>query len=76
MLHAQKDHLFGLYQQVDKEKSELITDRDALLRSIAAREEHIKRELDKLRDMEKVANGFGKTPKRVLKEHFDLEFGD
>ncbi|XP_021763196.1 uncharacterized protein LOC110727911 isoform X1 [Chenopodium quinoa] len=80
-LHAQKDHLFSLYQQVYKDKLELLRpspskDRDALLGSIAAREEHIKHELSKLRDMEKVANGFGKTPKEILKEHFDLDRKD
>ncbi|XP_021834962.2 protein OBERON 1 isoform X1 [Spinacia oleracea] len=80
-LHAQKDNLFSLYQQVYKDKLELLRpspskDRDALLRSIAAREEYIKHELSKLRDMEKVANGFGKTPKKLLKEHFDLDLKD
>ncbi|KAL2945346.1 putative killer plasmid pGKl-2 protein 3, partial [Bienertia sinuspersici] len=57
-LHAQKDRLLTLYQQVHKEKSELkrptpSIDHNALLCSIAAREEQIRRELSKLRDMEK-----------------------
>lgn len=77
-LHAQKDHLFSIYQQVSKEKLELLRssssmDQDILLRSIAAGEEHIKRALRKLREMEKVANGFGKIPKELIREHFDLD---
>lgn len=68
-LHAQKNHISSLYQQLVKEKSKLerltpSTDRDAfLLKSIATIEERIKSELCKLRNMEKVAIGCGKTPK-------------
>ena len=77
-LHAQKDYIFSLYQQVDKDKSDLIeltppANRNALLNSIAAKEESIKCELRKLKEMEKVAKGFGKTPKDILKEHFDID---
>ena len=66
-LHARKNHISSLYQQLVKEKSELerltpLTDHDALLKSIATIEERIKSELCKLRDMEKVAIGCGKTP--------------
>uniref|UniRef100_A0A7C9AJ11 Uncharacterized protein n=1 Tax=Opuntia streptacantha TaxID=393608 RepID=A0A7C9AJ11_OPUST len=77
-LHAQKDYIFSLYQQVHKDNSDLIeltppANRNALLNSIAAKEESIKCELRKLKEMEKVAKGFGKTPKDILKEHFDID---
>ncbi|KAJ8444247.1 hypothetical protein Cgig2_024573 [Carnegiea gigantea] len=77
-LHAQKDYIFSLYQQVYKDKSDLKehappADRDALISSIAAKEESIKCELRKLKDMKKVAKGFGKIPKDILKEHFDVD---
>jgi hypothetical protein len=35
--------------------------------------DQIKREVTKLKDMEEVANGFGRTSKDILKEHFGLE---
>nr|AAK69758.1 CDPK adapter protein 1 [Mesembryanthemum crystallinum] len=78
-LRAQKDHLSSLYQQMDKEKSELTryppsTNRNALLSSVIVKEEYIQCELSKLKNMEKVAKGFGKTPKEILKEHFNLDF--
>ncbi|GAB2294858.1 hypothetical protein Dimus_029051 [Dionaea muscipula] len=74
-LHTQKDYISSLYEQLEKDKSEVArhmsrTDPDALL----DKEEHIKREVGKLKDMEKVAKGFGMTPKYILKQHFDLDF--
>jgi hypothetical protein len=40
-----------------------------------SRVDQIKREMTKLKDMEEVAKGFGRTFKDILKEHFGLEVG-
>lgn len=77
-LYAQKKYLQNLYQQLDKERSELarrtlITNPDDLLSAVLSRVDQIKREVTKLKDMEEVANGFGRTSKDILKEHFGLE---
>jgi hypothetical protein len=81
-LYAQKNYLLNLYQQLEKERSELKSelahrassaDSYTFLDVVLGRVNQIKRELMKLKDMEKVANGFGKTSKGILKEHFGLE---
>lgn len=77
-LYAQKKYLQNLYQQLDKERSELArrtlkTNPDDLLSAVLSRVDQIKREVTKLKDMEEVANGFGRTSKDILKEHFGLE---
>lgn len=77
-LYAQKNFLLNLYQQLEKERSELArcassADPNALLDAVLNRVDQIKRELKKLKDMERVANGFGKTAKGILKEHFGLD---
>ncbi|CAK7327068.1 unnamed protein product [Dovyalis caffra] len=77
-LYAQKKYLQNLYQQLDKERSELArrtlkANPDALLSAVLSRVDQIKREETKLKDMKEVANGFGRTAKDILKEHFGLE---
>lgn len=77
-LHVQRNYLHNLYEQLDKEKAELAhrtsnAEPDELLNAILNREDQIKREVLKLREMEKVANGFGRASKRILKEYFDTE---
>ncbi|GAB4851076.1 hypothetical protein Ancab_030374 [Ancistrocladus abbreviatus] len=77
-LHAQRDYLLNLYQQLDNEKSVSArhtprTDPNALIIASVDREEHIKQEVSKFKDMKKVANGFGRTPRHVLKELFDMD---
>ncbi|KAK3040581.1 hypothetical protein RJ639_029027 [Escallonia herrerae] len=77
-LLAQKNHLLNLYQQLDKERSELAShtsfaDPDALLDAVLNRVNQVKREIMKLREMEEVAKGFGKTSNAILKEHFSFE---
>lgn len=77
-LYTQKKYLQNLYQQLDKERSELArrtlkTNPDDLLSAVLSRVDQIKREVTKLKDMEEVANGFGRTSKDILKEHFGLE---
>ncbi|KAG6764470.1 hypothetical protein POTOM_031939 [Populus tomentosa] len=67
-------------QHLDKERSELAghtskTKPDALLSAVLSRVDQIKREMRKLKDMEEVASGFGRTCKDILKEHFGLEVG-
>ncbi|KAK6254935.1 hypothetical protein SCA6_016240 [Theobroma cacao] len=80
-LYGQKNYLRNLYQQLDKERSELShrasgTKADALLNAILNRVDQIKKEVMKLKEMEVVSNGFGRTPKGTLKEHFGLEIED
>lgn len=77
-LLAQKNCLLNLYRQLDKERSELSMakssdDQDVLLEAILKRVDQIKREIVKLRDMEVVAKGFGKTSKDILDQHFRFE---
>ncbi|CAL0311352.1 unnamed protein product [Lupinus luteus] len=79
-LQAHKTYLWNLYQQLDSEKSKLASQNsshsDALSRVVREREQQIRRELMKLEVMKKVANGFGRTSKDVLKECFGLEIAD
>ncbi|XVE65992.1 hypothetical protein DITRI_Ditri08aG0045500 [Diplodiscus trichospermus] len=81
--YAQKNHLRNLFQQLDKERSrsELSsrasgTEADVLLSAICNRVDQIKQEVMNLREMEQVANGFGRTPIGTLKKHFGLETKD
>ena len=77
-LYEQKSYLQSLYHQLNKEKAELVrhaaynTDRDALSLLVVNRVDQIKGEIIKLKEMEKVTKGFGKTSKEILKEHFDV----
>ncbi|KAK9086877.1 hypothetical protein Syun_029271 [Stephania yunnanensis] len=83
-LYAQKDLLVNLYEQLDRVRAELARctsqtmERNAnvLLSSISNRIMQIKQELGKLKDIEEVAKGFGKTPRSILKEHFGLQPDD
>lgn len=77
-LYEQKNYLQNLYQQLKEEKAELAqhaahnADRDALFKLVVNRLDQINREVVKLKEMEEVAKGCGRTSKRILKEHFDL----
>lgn len=77
-LYSQKNYLSTLYQQLEDERATLTrhvssTDQDNLLNSVLKRVNQIKRELVKLKEMEKVASGFGRTDRGILEEHFGLE---
>ncbi|KAK1387813.1 CDPK adapter protein 1 [Heracleum sosnowskyi] len=78
-LYEQKNYLQNLYQQLKEEKAELAqhgahnADRDALFRLVVNRLDQINRGVIKLKEMEEVARGCGRTSKRILKEHFDLQ---
>ncbi|XP_061991113.1 protein OBERON 2 isoform X1 [Rosa rugosa] len=76
-LLAQKNYICNLYQQLEKEKSDLArrtsTDPDALLSIVLSRVKQIKREVTNLKEMEEIASGFGKTSRATLKKHFNLE---
>lgn len=77
-LYAQKDYLLNLYQQLDEERAKLKTNAssihsDVLIDATLKRVDQIKREVKKLRDMEEVGKGFGRTSKEILKEHFGVE---
>lgn len=77
-LHAQKNYILSLYQQLEREKSELSCrvssiEPDSFMDCVLNRVEQIKRELKKFKDMGKVAHGFGRTSKGILREHFGLE---
>lgn len=76
LLH--KNYLHNLFQQLDKEQTELrhqtsSTGQNALLNNVTNRVDQIKRAVKKLKRMEKVADGFGMTPKDILKDEYDLE---
>ncbi|KAK6146060.1 hypothetical protein DH2020_019929 [Rehmannia glutinosa] len=77
-LSAQKNYIQNLYQQLDKERSDLSRhtsskDQDSLLDVVLNRVDQIKREVSRLKDMEEVSKGFGKVPKHILKEQFGLD---
>lgn len=77
-LYEQKNYLQNLYQQLNEEKAKLAqhaahhADRDALFKLVANRLDQINRQVIKLKEMEEVAKGCGRTSKKILKEHFDL----
>ncbi|KAE9612816.1 putative oberon, PHD finger domain-containing protein [Lupinus albus] len=79
-LQARKTYLWNLYEQLDSEKSKLASQNsshsDALSHIVREREQQIRRELMKLEVMKKIANGFGRTSKDILKEYFGLEIAD
>ncbi|KAF4363512.1 hypothetical protein CsatB_026209 [Cannabis sativa] len=77
-LYTQKNCLSNLFQQLEIERSALTrhvssTDEDDLLTAVFNRVNQIKRELIKLKEMEKVASGFGRTDRGILEEHYGLE---
>ncbi|XP_031395993.1 uncharacterized protein LOC116207232 isoform X2 [Punica granatum] len=76
-LHAQKNYLHNLYQQLEYEISELreqglSNGSSGLVKSVSKRKDQIKREYEKLLEMMEVAKGFGRTSKEILREHFSL----
>lgn len=79
-LQAHKTYLRNLYQQLDCEKAELACQNssrsDVLFSAVRERKGQIEREVMKFEVMKKVANGFGRTSKDVLKEHFGFEMED
>lgn len=80
-LYAQKSCLLNLFEQLEESRSQITrgissANSDALLDIVVNTSGRIKQEVKKLKDMEKVAQGFGKTPKGILKEHFTLEVED
>ncbi|XP_022956071.1 protein OBERON 4-like isoform X1 [Cucurbita moschata] len=77
-LLSHKNYLHNLFQQLDKEQIELghqssSTGQNVFLDNVTNRVDQIKREVKRLKRMEKVADGFGMTPKDILKEDFDLD---
>lgn len=83
-LYDQKDYLLSLYRQLDLERSALanpmslpnLGDCDNLLANVLDRVDQIKHEEEKLRNMMKIAKGFGQTNKNILREHFGLAADD
>ncbi|KAJ0245020.1 hypothetical protein HA466_0185220 [Hirschfeldia incana] len=76
-LHAQKECLGDLYRQLEEEKSELSrrvsgSDADSLMTNVLKRLDQIRKEVTKLKEMEEVAKGFGRTPRGILEEYFHL----
>lgn len=76
-LYAQKECLDDLYRLLEKEKSELSrrvsgTDADSLVTNVLKRFDQIRKEVAKLKEMEEVAKGFGRTPRGILEEYFHL----
>ncbi|OIW20936.1 hypothetical protein TanjilG_25776 [Lupinus angustifolius] len=77
-LYAHKNYLQNLYQQLEYEESELASKKHSS-RSVAViskRKVQIRKEVMKFEDMKRVANGFGKTSKDILKDNFGLEIAD
>ncbi|KAL1316991.1 protein OBERON 1 isoform X1 [Arachis ipaensis] len=79
-LQSHKTYLQNLYQQLDLEKSQLECKNSSnsylLSHTVRKRKEQIGEEVAKFKVMKKIANGFGKTSKDILKEHFDVEITD
>ncbi|XP_055813527.1 protein OBERON 2 [Solanum dulcamara] len=77
-LFVQKNYIMNLYEQLDKERSDLsshtsMIETDTLVDAVLQRVDQIKREVLKLKDMKQVQNGFGSTSKTILKDYFGLE---
>ncbi|XP_074342696.1 uncharacterized protein LOC141680341 [Apium graveolens] len=78
-LHEQKSCIQNLYQQQDKEKTEVaphildVADPNDVLHFTGSRVNKINKELRKLENMKEVSKGFARTSKEVLKNHFGLE---
>ncbi|KAK7308048.1 hypothetical protein VNO77_41639 [Canavalia gladiata] len=72
-LQAHKAYLQKLYQQLECEKS---SGSNVMFSAVRVREEQIRREVMKFEVMKKVADGFGRTSKDILKEYFGLEIAD
>ncbi|XP_042517198.1 protein OBERON 2 [Macadamia integrifolia] len=82
-LYAKKSSILSMYEQLDKERSELAKqspdtegNSDALLANVLNRVKQINRESARLKEMEEVAKGFVRVPKAILNEHFGLEIKD
>ena len=85
-LYAQRDFLLSLYQQLEVERSELACSMplpvggsnvsDNLLTIVLNKVDQIKHEEAKLKEMMKIAKGFGGTPKTVINNHFGLPIND
>ncbi|XP_051152916.1 protein OBERON 2 [Andrographis paniculata] len=80
-LSARKNYILNLYQQLETDKCALskhtsYNDCKSLLDVVQDRIDSIKQEVSSLRDMAKAAKGFGRVPKRILKEKFDLDVED
>ncbi|CAI8604672.1 unnamed protein product [Vicia faba] len=76
-LHAHKEYLLNISQQLDNEKSELAIGSNTscssvMLQTVEKRNEQLRQELKKFEEMKKVANGFGSTSKEILENHFGL----
>ncbi|CAI9776532.1 unnamed protein product [Fraxinus pennsylvanica] len=78
-LFAHKNYILNLYEQLDKERSDLsrhtsLKDPNTtVLDAVQSRIDQIKQEVSKLNDMEEAKKGFGRVSKYILKEHFGLE---
>ncbi|KAM7277985.1 hypothetical protein ACFE04_005119 [Oxalis oulophora] len=78
---SQKIYLKNLLQELDTERTELAscipkTNLDILMNTVLHREEQVKREMTRLKEMGKIANGFGKMPRSVLKQLFGIDIDD
>lgn len=72
LLH--KNYLHNLFQQLEKEQTELRHQAPSTgQNAVSNRVDQIKREVKRLKRMEKIADGFGMTPKDILKEDFHLD---
>lgn len=79
-LYSQKDYILSLYRQLESARSELAdpmplsdsSNYNVLLSNVLNRVDQVKREEEKFKAMMKVANGFGKTPASIVREHFGL----
>ncbi|WCJ23792.1 hypothetical protein M5689_005797 [Euphorbia peplus] len=77
-LYAQKNCIQNLSWQLERERYELAhqtsdAKRDALLAAVTKSEDQLKKEMEKLKNMQLVAKGFGRTSKSILNELFSLE---
>ncbi|XP_072992877.1 uncharacterized protein [Typha latifolia] len=83
-LYSHKDFLLSLYHLLDTERSQLAHplslssggNYDALLSNVLNRVDQIKHEEEKFRSMMKIASGFARTPRHILREHFGMIIDD
>ncbi|KAK4388590.1 hypothetical protein Sango_2465600 [Sesamum angolense] len=77
-LEDEVDQILDSLRNSTKERSDLSRhtsseDQDSLLDAVLSRVDQVKREVSRLKDIAEVAKGFGRVPKHILKEQFDLD---
>ncbi|KAM7257847.1 hypothetical protein ACFE04_013588 [Oxalis oulophora] len=80
-LNEHQRYLKNLLEQLEKERTEVAhdppgNDTDTIMNYVLDRMEQVKQAKRKMKELEKIKNGFGKMPKDVLNQHFGMNIDD